>query len=332
MAATSVTLSEEEKSQIACVYGLLAAVGFVLNTIVMFTFLKDRSLWQNCNLLLMSLTISDWLMAVLAKPVGLAAHASEAGLLGPTSCSLYAFVTTLLGFGSMLHHAAIAVQKYLIITRPYMANLSIKSLLAVISSIWAFALFWSVLPLFGWSAYVPENGTLCSLKWQASNSRDAAYIYAVFVLFYFLPIALVVTAYGLIYKTVRWMFTNAVILWGRDAEATLEIVRSRSKTTKTSLVMVSAFVIGWSPYAVASLYIVASGKQTTLSPMAASIPALFAKATSLWNPLIYFFMYDQFRASLKRSLRSIFRPNLVLPEVASHAATSGSGNRTPDAA
>ena len=307
-------LSQDTYYAIAVIYALLSATAFVLNTLVIFTFVKDRSLLLPTNLLILSISVADWLMAVVANPIGVAANVSKAWSLGRTSCVFYAFVTTCLGFAAIIHHTAIAVERYLSVTRPYMTDIPNKVMISVISALWGFALLWSVFPLFGWSAYVPEGGnTACSIRWQSTDVTDASYVYAIFTLFFFTPIIINITAYTLMYRTVKWMSVNAVKVWGVNAEPTLEIVMAKAKVAKMSSIMVTGFLIGWTPYAVVSLY-AASGRAENISPLLGSIPSMFAKTTTSYNPIIYFFTYSHFRVSLQKSLRTVFRRVSVAPE------------------
>ena len=57
-------------------------------------------------------------------------------------------------------------------------------------------------------------------------------------------------------------------------------------TAKTVLVVVGLFCLSWMPYAVISM-IGVYGDQSLITPMASAIPGLFAKASTLYNPIIY---------------------------------------------
>lgn len=53
--------------------------------------------------------------------------------------------------------------------------------------------------------------------------------------------------------------------------------------------MISCFLLCWTPYAVVSM-MVAFGKKSMVSPTMAVIPSFFAKSSTAYNPLIYVFM------------------------------------------
>lgn len=55
------------------------------------------------------------------------------------------------------------------------------------------------------------------------------------------------------------------------------------------LLMISCFLVCWTPYAVVSM-MVAFGRKSMVSPTVAIIPSFFAKSSTAYNPLIYVFM------------------------------------------
>ena len=298
-------MSPEMYHFIASLYALLAMAAFLLNSLVILTFIRDYSLLQPTNLMVLSIAIADWLMAVVVNPMGAAANASADGALVGKRCVAYAFVTTTIGFAAILHHTAMSVERYLVVTNPYMDKIRTRSMLLVIASLWGFSILWSAFPLFGWSAYVPEGGnSVCSLYWKSPHIADEIYICAIFTFFFFLPFVIITAAYSLMHRNVNWMSRNAVNMWGPEAGPTLQIIRARTRTAKMFVMMVLGFFIGWTPYAVVSLYAVAGGADH-ISPALAAVPAMFAKTTIVYNPIIYFFKYERFRTSFMKSLRKI---------------------------
>ena len=304
---------------IAFIYFLLVVIPFVLNSIVLLTFIMDRSLVLPGNVFVINIAVADWLMAVISSPLGLAANISLAWSLGKTTCIYYGFVTTLLGLGVMLQHTAFAIDRYLVVSRPMESQVTMSRMLVVTGSLWTFALIWSLCPLFGWSAYVPEGGNIaCSIRWQSSLGSDAAYIICLFVFFYFGPLAVIFTSYSRLFVNVRQMTKNAQKLWGPNAAATLETVQASWKMAKVALVMVIGYLFAWTPYAIVSLYS-AFANPDNVSLLLAAVPALFAKTSTFYNPLIYFFTYKAFRESLLKTWQRYRNRNAVQPF---HSASS----------
>lgn len=300
------SLSEQTHYIIAGAYALLTFTAFSLNTLVLVTFISDRSLRTPSNKLILSVAVGDWLHAVLAYPFGIVANSSQDWRTDNASCSWYAFITALLSFGVMLHHATFAIERAAVI-KYSIASLSIeRKLRFVIIGLWMFALLWSTFPLFGWSAYAPEgDGLLCSIRWQSSDPGNIAFIACIFVFFYVGPIVIMVTAYYSIYHTVKKMTQNAHDMWGENAAPTLEAVQAESKTARMAFIMSLCFLFAWTPYAMVSLYAVIRVPKPIISPLVASLPALFAKTAACYNPVIYFLLFKKFRASLRKTLRPL---------------------------
>ena len=291
---------------IACVYALLAVAAISLNTPVLVAFVKDKTLRTPSNRLILSVAVGDWLHAVLAYPLGVVAHVSRGWqAMTGSVCSWYAFITVFLSFGIMLHHATFAIERAIVINYAITPLVIAKKLNFIITVLWAFSLLWSCFPLFGWSAYVPEGqGALCSIRWQSSESRDTAFVGCIFFFFFLVPIVSMVTAYFKIFSTVKKMTRNARDLWGKSADPTLEALQSERKVARMAFVMSFCFLFAWTPYATVALYS-AIGKPGKISPLVATLPALFAKTAPCYNPVIYFLMFKKFRQSLRETMRPL---------------------------
>ncbi|KAF0763140.1 rhodopsin-like, partial [Aphis craccivora] len=66
-------------------------------------------------------------------------------------------------------------------------------------------------------------------------------------------------------------------------------------------VMILAFLTAWMPYSVLALMIAFGGVH--ISPVVSIIPALCAKSSICWNPIIYIGLNTQFRSAWKRFLK-----------------------------
>lgn len=73
----------------------------------------------------------------------------------PAGCEFYAFCGALFGISSMITLTAIALDRYLVITRPLAAVGMVSKRRAglVLLGVWLYSLAWSLPPLFGWSKW-----------------------------------------------------------------------------------------------------------------------------------------------------------------------------------
>ncbi|XP_038074206.1 rhodopsin-like [Patiria miniata] len=101
-----------------------------------------------------------------------------------------------------------------------------------------------------------------------------------------IPFSLIVGSYTLLIYAVKKIASSEA---ARSSQH-----KADKKVTILVVVMISCFLVAWTPYSVFSLYVAAS-KNNTVSPVAASIPAMFAKACTVYNPIIYFLLNQQFK-------------------------------------
>ncbi|KAH3730779.1 green-sensitive opsin-2-like [Dreissena polymorpha] len=66
------------------------------------------------------------------------------------------------------------------------------------------------------------------------------------------------------------------------------------QVTTSAFLIIVGFFVSWLPYACFSLWTMFNDV-SEMSPTAAIIPPLFAKAAYVWNPLIYFGRNNDFR-------------------------------------
>ena len=288
---------------IAAVYAVLTVTAFSLNTLVIWAFVKDRTLRTRSNSLILSIAVGDWLHAVLAYPLGVVKNASESWRLSGGACTWYAFITSFLSFGIMLHYATFSIERAITINFSEALFYIERKLGLIIAGLWLFALLWSSFPLFGWSAYVPEGaGVCCSIRWQSSDPLDITFVACIFLFFFFGPVVTMVIAYYSVYNNMKKMTLNAHGLWGENAAPTMEVIQAEGKIGRMAFMMSTCFLFAWTPYAVVSLYAIINQPED-ITPLVATLPALFAKTAPCYNPVIYFLSYKKFRESLKRTLR-----------------------------
>lgn len=78
-------------------------------------------------------------------------------------CEVYAFCGALFGICSMITLMVIAVDRYMVITRPLasLGEMSRRKALSIVGAAWFYSMGWSLPPFFGWSEYnctqIPRN-------------------------------------------------------------------------------------------------------------------------------------------------------------------------------
>lgn len=72
-------------------------------------------------------------------------------------------------------------------------------------------------------------------------------------------------------------------------------------SSQMSVAVCIGFLAAWSPYAIVSMW-AAFGNPATVPPMAFAIAAIFAKSSTLYNPIVYLVFKPNFRKFLCRDV------------------------------
>ncbi|XP_039766083.1 opsin-5-like [Ornithorhynchus anatinus] len=132
----------------------------------------------------------------------------------------------------------------------------------------------------------------CEIDWAEANfsSICKSYIISIFFCCFFLPVSIMFFSYVSIIKMVKSSHTLA----GAD-DPTDRQRRLDRDVTRVSVVICTAFIVAWSPYAVISMWSAFGHSVPNLTSVLAS---LFAKSASFYNPIIYFGMNSKFRKDI----------------------------------
>ena len=191
----------------------------------------------------------------------------------------------------------------------------------VIGSCWLYALFWSIFPLLGWSSYGMEGiGISCSIRWQSRDAGNISYTVLLFMFAFVIPMAVICFAYFKTYEKVRChnrSVTKSMRHIGTRNEVSIQVqghsrehsenmgqrksqqvVFKEIRIAKMGFIMASAFCLAWIPYAVASIVAVCS--PSSVSPLAATVPAIIAKSSTCYFPIIYGITHTTFRKEITK--------------------------------
>ncbi|KYN15098.1 Green-sensitive opsin, partial [Trachymyrmex cornetzi] len=286
----SLNLSFEERP-LAGIYifaaialGFIGFFGFFLNLLVIITVLKNANvLWTPNNVVLVNMVIGDFLVAALGNPFTMTSAIAGEWYWSHEVCLWYAWFMTTMGFASIGNLTVMAMERFLLVTCP-MKTLSIRNAYILAILVWIYALSLSLPPFFNWGIYGPEAGNIsCSVSWEIHDpdTHNDTYIGFLFIVGFFLPVMIIVSSYYGIIRTLRKIGKR---IGARN--------RREKKVTKMVYLMIFAFLIAWLPYAVFALATQYFYVQT--SHILAVLPALLAKSSICYNPIIYASMTAQF--------------------------------------
>ncbi|XP_062848916.1 melanopsin-like [Trichomycterus rosablanca] len=310
---------------------LVGITGVIGNALVIYVFCRSRSLHTPGNILVVNLAVSDFFMSLTQSPVFFVASMHRRWVFGELACELYAFCGALFGICSMMTLTAIAADRCLAITRPLalLGKVSQGRAGGVLGLVWLYALSWSLPPIFGWSAYVPEGlQTSCSWDYMSFTPSVRAYTIFLFLFVFFIPLGVIAGCYLAIFRVVRRARLEMRQL-NCESHKVLERMKSEWKMAKVALLVILLFVISWSPYSVVALTATA-GYAHFLTPYMNSVPAVIAKASAIHNPIIYAITHPKYRVAIAHYV-PLFRSILCISkdQRASSISISSSSSHRP---
>ena len=282
----------------ASVNAFILIFGTLTNATVILTYVKwrRRMLETSRDLLIFTLAVADCIVSLLVAPFGLASSLYGRWSSGRAGCVWYGFVSTWMGLTSIVQLTGIAAERYFTLCHldPGWSYFCKKYTRLFIAFAWIISGIASALPLCGWSKYDFEGaGFYCSVVWSASTLNYGSYSLFLLLFFFVVPLSLIIYFYTKVYLAVRLLSNEAVSLWGVSDMTTKKSYMAQVRVARQLVILTAMFLFAWTPYAVMSFLSVTNlvdpDKQTSM------LPALFAKMSNVYNPLVYFFTFKRLR-------------------------------------
>ncbi|XP_051871295.1 opsin 6, group member b [Pristis pectinata] len=311
-----ITPTMEEETNVS---GWLSWIG---NGIVIFIMYKQRLALEPQDYLTLNLAVSDASVSIFGYSRGIIEIFNvfqDDGFLITTiwTCEVDGFLTLLFGLGSINTLTAISIIRYIKGCKPHQAHRVDKcNIMLALSFVWLIALFWSIAPFLGWGSYTDRMYGTCEIDWiQATFSLAyKSYVIGIFLCCFFLPVSIMIFSYVAIIKMVRYSHKCA-----RGGDVSIRQRQVEREITRVSLVICTAFILAWSPYAVISMWSACGYSAPAITSILA---CLIAKSASFYNPIIYFGMSPKFRKEVQALFHCLKENNDV--------GTMKSGNQFVD--
>lgn len=160
--------------------GIMIIGTIVGNSLVCIAVAIVKRLQTPSNLLIVSLALSDLLVAVLVMPLSAMYEVLQYWPLDDTVCDLWTSLDVIMCTSSILNLCMISVDRYFVITRPfkYAIRRTPRRMGIMIAGVWLSSGLISIPPLFGWKTPNPPHQCLISqeLGYQIYATLGAFYI------------------------------------------------------------------------------------------------------------------------------------------------------------
>ncbi|XP_019899143.1 opsin-5-like [Esox lucius] len=319
---------------VAIVYAVFGICSLLGNSILLYVSYKKKHQLKPAEFFIINLAFSDMGLTLALYPLAIISSIYHRWMFGKTVCLIYAFCGMLFGLCSLTTLTLLSMVCFVKVCYPLYVRFRvshsdqgtcyfIKPTLHInhpihqgnrfnqvhgrllIACAWAYALVFACSPLAHWGEYGPEPyGTACCIDWRLSNLHPVArsYTAALFVFCYILPCCVILASYTGILMMVRASHKAMEHHVARP----IKLSNIQAVIVKLSVAVCIGFFTAWSPYAVVSMW-AAFGQNENIPPLAFALPAMFAKSSTIYNPIIYLMLRPNFRRVMYRDLESLRR-------------------------
>ena len=191
----------------AFLYAVIMIPGIVGNCVVILLFFRSPSLRVPSNVINVNLALADLIMN-LEAPI-LIKNSLDCGPKSFTviGCKLYGLSGGLSGTVAIISISAMAIQRYISISRPFDCGriINMRNCLIVVLFTWIYGFTFSFMPVIGFlNDYTPEGYlTACSFDYLGQDLMNKVFVLLIFSAAYVFPLLVIVTSYCLIILKVR---------------------------------------------------------------------------------------------------------------------------------
>lgn len=181
---------------------ILTIMTTAINSLVIAAIIVTRKLHHPANYLICSLAVTDFLVAVLVMPFSIMYIMKETWVMGQAVCDIWLSVDITCCTCSILHLAAIALDRYRAITDAveYARKRTPQHAAFMIAIVWIISIFISMPALF-WRHQKHNREDECIIK----HDHIVFTIYSTFGAFY-IPLVLILILYYKIYRAAKSLY------------------------------------------------------------------------------------------------------------------------------
>ncbi|CAF0986542.1 unnamed protein product [Adineta ricciae] len=287
---------------------LTFVLGIVLNGIVLYTVLTKKFVQAPVSTFIIALSGADLSHAVFGIPLPMTSNFACRWLYGKYLCYYEGFLAYFVGMIGLYLLTALSLNRYWLIVAPTKSkNPNYRSSYTLIALAIIGSFFWAITPVFGWSHYTLEGVlTSCSIRWQDRTLNVISYNIMMFLFGYIIPLCI------LLYCNIK-IYLQIHLESQRDSlcktYTTVNRIHHRKVIEKHVIrsiyLIIITFTTAWTPYAIVA-FISSFFSPTLISPLGATLPAIFAKSSIYFNPLTLILTNTRFRRAFLNQKRQSF--------------------------
>ncbi|XP_066533937.1 opsin 8, group member b [Hoplias malabaricus] len=278
---------------------LIAILSIMGNLLVLVMAYKRSSHMKPPELLSVNLAVTDLGAAISMYPLAVASSWNHAWLGGNITCIYYGLMGFFFGTASVATLTVMAIVRFCVslsLQSPK-EKISKKKVHVLLAGTWLYALLWAVFPLLGWGRYGPEPfGLSCTLAWAEMKEHSPSFVIIMFSMNLVIPALIIFSCYFGIF--LRLYVSYKTIDNGNVIPNTVKMQR---RLMVIAILISFGFLGCWTPYGIVSLWSIYFSS-ASIPPHISMLPCLFAKTSTVYNPLIYYTFSKTFKREVKQLL------------------------------
>ncbi|XP_045214155.1 allatostatin-A receptor-like [Mercenaria mercenaria] len=289
---------------IPIIFGLIVAIGFLGNLLVIVVIIMNQQMRSTTNLLILNLAFADLCFIMFCVPFTAAGYAIPKWPFGEIWCKIVQYLMYVCAYASVYTLVVMSLDRYLAVVHP-ISSMSVRNqtnTVRILVILWAVILGGHIPLLLDYMVYdydyYGEFRSVCISKYSTSNNFLMLKVfYGSFFMFgYVLPLSLICVLYGFMLKRLLY----GVVPGGSQRA---ESIRSKKRVTKMVVIVVAIFALCWLPIQVVFMVQNFGHYSDDISYIAVQMVAnCLAYMNSCVNPILYAFLSDNFRRSFRKVL------------------------------
>ncbi|XP_044759447.1 cardioacceleratory peptide receptor-like [Coccinella septempunctata] len=253
------------------------------------------------NYFIRHLAFADLCVGLISVLTDIIWRATVSWYAGNIACKIIKFLQVVVTYASTYVLVALSIDRYNAIRHPMKFSGSWRRAKCLILTAWLFSVVLSIPILFLYEEKLVQGQTQCWLEFS-EQWKWKLYMTLVSISLFVIPAAIIATCYAVIiaiiwtkssksFAKMKYDVQNPNERPGSDSKRVSSrglIPRAKIKTVKITLVIVSVFILCWSPYIVFDLLQVYGHIKPTQTNIAiATFVQSLAPLNSAANPIIY---------------------------------------------
>ncbi|KAM6961200.1 gonadotropin releasing hormone receptor 4 [Aplochiton taeniatus] len=306
------TFSTAAKARVIITF-TLCAVSAVCNLAVLWAASTDGKRKSHVRILIINLTVADLLVTFIVMPVDAAWNITVQWQAGDIACRVLMFMKLVAMYSGAFVTVVISLDRQSAILNPLGINEAKRRSKIMLSVAWTMSVILSVPQMVIFhnvTITVPETFTQCTTRGSfVKHWQETLYNMFTFACLFMLPLVIMIFCYTRILIEISSRMARGT-LSSREVHLRRShnnIPKARMRTLKMSIVIVTSFIVCWTPYYLLGLWywFFPEDLEETVSHSLTHMLFIFGLFNACLDPITYGLFTIHFRHGFKRYCRNV---------------------------